>query len=184
MSILGSEEKAIAEAVVKALREKIKEEAMKLIIEEAALKIGKYLRLMGKGFEIYKQTGVIVTEKLDGDEVKIYVVFKPPEWIEIRAKLVGSDEMPREAIKECNVLETLMMLSNDFAELSFCMDSDLNIYAKQNILVGALTFDVFKEEYDAVYISALIFRREVLPKLKKCVRDYDEIKRTYSEMIT
>jgi len=181
---LGSEDKNIAEAIVETLREKIKEEAMRIIVKEAAFKIGKYLRLMGKDFEVYKGTGVVVNEKLDGDEVKVYVVFRPPEWVEIRAKLIGSDELPPGAIRECDVLETLMMLSNDFAELSFCMDKDMNIYAKQNILVGALTFDLFKEEYDAVYVSALIFRRELLPKLKKCVRDYEEIRRTYSDMIT
>jgi len=177
--------KALVEAVMETIREKIKQEAIRLIIREAAVKIAKYLSLMRKKYSVYKDMGVVVTEKLDETETTdIIVMFKPPEWIEIRALLIPAREISRELVKECDVLEMLMMLSNDFAELSFCMDKDGNIYAKQNILVGALTFDVFKEEYDAVYLSTLVFKKQILPKLRKCIRNYEEIKNAYSEMIT
>jgi len=166
---------------VGAIRAKIREEAMKLILKEAAVKIAKYLRLMGKEFRVIKDMGVAVEENLgEVGKTTIVVSFRPPEWVEIKTMLMSSKEVDREVLHECGVFEILMRLSHDFAELSFCMDHEGNIYAKQNILVGALSFDVFREEYDAVYLSALIFRREILPKIKKCVRDYQEFKDAYS----
>ncbi|MEX0567968.1 MAG: hypothetical protein Q6363_002270 [Candidatus Njordarchaeota archaeon] len=165
------------------IRSRVKEEAMRLILKEAALKIVKYLGLMNKQFKTYRAEGVVVTEELEGGgEATIMVAFRPPEWIEIRTLLISTKEMSMELMRECNVLETLFRLSADFAELSFCMDESGNIYAKQNILVGALSFDVFKEEYNAVYLSALIFRKEILPRLKKCVRNYHEIRDAYSSI--
>jgi len=172
------------ESVMEAVREKVKQEAIRLIVREAALKIAKYLGMMKKEYSVHKEMGVVVREKIDEtDKVDIFVIFRPPEWIEIRSLLASSSEISREILKECNVLEMLMMLSNDFAELSFCIDREGNIFAKQNILVGALTFDVFKEEYDAVYVSAVIFRKDVLPKIRKCIKDYEEIKDAYSGII-
>jgi len=188
VSLLEKEERQIGErfvdSVMEAIREKVKQEAIRLIVREAAVKIAKYLGMMNKDYAIHKEAGIVVKEKIDKtDTVDIYVIFRPPEWIEIRSLLVKSDEISGEVMRECNVLETLMMLSNDFAELSFCMDKEGNIYAKQNILVGALSFDLFKEEYDAVYISALIFRKEILPKIKKCIKDYEEIRGAYAGII-
>lgn len=178
------EEKRDITKLLENIRNKVKEEAMKLILKESALKIVKYLGLMNKQFKTYKAEGVVVTEELEGGgEATIIVSFRPPEWIEIRSLLISAEDMSLELMKECNVFEMLFRLSADFAELSFCMDEKGNIYAKQNILVGALSFDVFKEEYNAVYLSALIFRRELLPRLKKCIRNYHEIKEAYSSII-
>lgn len=178
------EEKDVINELLKIIRKKVREEAMRFILKESALKIVKYLRLMNKKFKIYKTEGVIVEEELgDADKAKIFVSFRPPEWIEIKSLLISAEDMSLELMKECNVFEMLFRLSADFAELSFCMDEKGNIYAKQNILVGALSFDVFKEEYNAVYLSALIFKKEILPRLKKCIKDYREIKDAYLGII-
>lgn len=180
----NEQQQKFVQQVVRSLQAKLKEEALKYVIQEAAMKISKYIQLMKKKFSVIPSGGLIIQEVVDNTEIEILVLFRLPEWVEMRAVLATPKEISPDAAKDCMVYENLLRLSNDFPELSFCVDENYVIYAKQNILVGALTFDAFKEEYEAILASAIIFKNKLLPALKKCIRDYEEIKDTFESEIT
>lgn len=172
--VQSSEE--FADSIVQAVQEKLREEAMAYIIKEAAIKISRYVQLMKRPYKLISGVGLLVLDKIDSENVEIMIVFRPPEWIEMRAMAASANEISVDAARECRVYENLLRLSHDFPELTFALDPQNNIIAKQSILVGALSYDVFREEYDGILASILLFRRKLLPALKKCIKDYEEIK--------
>ncbi|MCR8487014.1 MAG: hypothetical protein NDP22_01205 [Crenarchaeota archaeon] len=172
------------ESLITTLQEKIREEAQKFILEDATMKILKYIKLLKKDFRVLPGLGLVIEEKAQDLTVPIYIIFRPPEWIEMKTLLASGKELPSNLANQCGVYEILLKLANDFAELSFSIDKEENLYARQNILVGALSFDAFKEEYDALVLSAVIFRKELLKKFKACVRKYEEFKKTFESELT
>jgi len=179
----SDESSTFIQTVLSALREKLREEAKEFVIREAAMKILKYVKLLKKDFKIISGGGLYIEDKVKDMTIPVYITFRYPEWIEIKTLLASGTELPPDLANECRVYEFLLRLANDFAELSFTVDSESNLYARQNILVGALSFDVFKEEYDAVVLSAVIFKKEILPRLKKCAKEYEEIRDAYETQI-
>ncbi len=179
-----SKDSAFVQTVLSALRAKLREEAQEFILREAAMKILKYTKLLKKDFKVVSGAGLYVEEKVKDLTIPVYVIFRFPEWIEIKTLLATAEELPPEIANQCKVYEILLRLANDFAELSFTIDKDGNLYARQNILVGALSFDVFKEEYEAVVLSAVIFKKELLSRFKQCKKEYEEFKEAYEAQIT
>lgn len=174
----------MARDLIAALREKIREEAQRFVMEDAAMKILKYIRMLKRDFKILPGMGLIVEERTQDFAIPIYVIFRPPEWIEMKALLASGKELPPSIASQCGVYEILLRLANDFAELSFSLDKEGNLYTRQNILVGALSFDVFKEEYDAVVLAAVIFKKELIKKFKACTRKYEEFKQAFEAGLT
>ena len=51
----------------------------------------------------------------------------------------------------------------EYAEVSFALDKEENLLSEEDILLEALTLDVFVEEYNAVLVSARIYDEELKP---------------------
>ncbi|MEM2222772.1 MAG: hypothetical protein QW143_05105 [Candidatus Korarchaeota archaeon] len=116
-------------------------------------KLVEYLSLMNKNFEVLPE-GINVYEKINGKEVRILILLSN-KWIRIYARLGNLVEFPDE-IKE-ELLERLLRINWDYAEVNFSIDSEGNICSVQDEYIHAFYYDVFEQEYNAVLASVKLF---------------------------
>ncbi|MEM2655877.1 MAG: hypothetical protein QXH98_01045, partial [Candidatus Korarchaeota archaeon] len=69
------------ESLMTTLQEKIREEAQRFILEDATMKILKYIKLLKKDFRVLPGLGLVIEEKAQDLTIPIYIIFRPPEWI-------------------------------------------------------------------------------------------------------
>ena len=130
----------------------------------AIRKVGRYLRLLNKAFEFDEQKNIFrVKEKIDDKEIMIIISFSR-NWVTISHYCGSIKDLPKE--KQCEIYRKLLRLNNDYAEVSFSIDEEGNIFSSEEILVDALTLDVFMEEYNAIPISAELFEKEIKPLME------------------
>jgi len=123
------------------------------------VKVLKYLTLLRKKFEKTKG-GVVVIEEVNGEEYRVVIKYLKP-WIRIYLPLGNLKEFPEDKRKD--VMEKLLQLTFEYAEVSFGIDEEGNIFAVEDIYQEALTMDVFEEEYGAVPFAVELFKKEVMP---------------------
>ncbi len=135
---------------------------MEVIILPVQDRIKKYLDLLGikYNYDTEKNEFGIVYE-IEGH--RVYVTISSNEkWIEIMAPLLSKDLVPKD--KESEFYKELLYANHKFAEVCFDVDSEGNIGTSQELLVSALTFDYFEEEFRAVPFAALHFWKNIAPK--------------------
>ncbi len=128
-------------------------------------KVGRYLALLGKKLDIDKEKGIIkVHEKVDNEETVVEIRFTR-NWVITYVKLGSIKELPNDT--KIKVLEKLLLLNRNYAEVCFGIDEEYNVYCEEDTLVDALTLDVFLEEYNAVLIAFELWEKEIMPIIKK-----------------
>jgi len=68
--------------------------------------------------------------------------------------------------KKLKILEKLLLLNRNYAEVCFGIDDQYNVYCEEDTLLEALTLDVFLEEYNAVLIAFELWEKEIMPIIK------------------
>lgn len=127
-------------------------------------KVSKYLTLLEKEVEINKDERVIkVLEKINGKKVIVEIRFSK-NWVITYVTLGSIKDLPSD--KKLKVLEKLLLLNRNYAEVCFGIDEQYNVYCEEDTLLDALTLDVFLEEYNAVLIAFKLWEKEVMPIIK------------------
>jgi len=126
-------------------------------------RVGRYLKLLGKKFEFDPTASKYrVIEKFDAEEFVVEISFTR-NWAIILLSFGSIKDKPVDI--RCKVFERLLKLNRQYAEVCFCIDDDYNVYCEEDILLDALTFDVFMEEYNAILISKELYDKEIQPLL-------------------
>jgi len=127
-------------------------------------KVSRYLALLGKKMEIDREKRVIrVHEKLNEEEVIVEIQFSK-NWVVTYVTLGSIKELPDN--KKLKILEKLLLLNRNYAEVCFGIDDQYNVYCEEDTLLEALTLDVFLEEYNAVLIAFELWEKEIMPIIK------------------
>lgn len=141
---------------------------MSILTERLYPRIKFYLSLLKKKiiYEDREKFIINIEEKIDNKPLIVTVVYLPPVWIHIRAKLIDGSEMRRLGGSKYIIYRELLKLSFKSAEFKFAMDDQFNVYITQDIHIAALTFDVFEEEYNAIPAAYKVFHKEIYPEMK------------------
>ncbi len=125
-------------------------------------RIMKYLDLLGIKYN-YDERNNQFTIVYDVEGHRVFVSININEkWIEIMAPMLSKDLIPQD--NEVEFYKDLLFANHKFAEVCFDVDADGNIGTSQELLVSALTFDYFEEEFRAVPYAALHFWKNIAPK--------------------
>ncbi|MHA1608756.1 MAG: hypothetical protein ACTSX9_08545 [Candidatus Njordarchaeales archaeon] len=120
-------------------------------------RIIKYLKLLGKNFEVDKKNNqIIVHEKMNGKEYRV-LLGVTKGWVWMALKCASLEEIPEEYRGE--IMFSLLRINNDYAEVSFGINKDGNILLREEILESALTLDIFIEEYEALLVGIDVFNK-------------------------
>jgi len=124
-------------------------------------RVARYLNLLGKKFKWNKENQMfLVEEKIDDKKVEITVGFTK-NWLYIRLNFGSIKNLP-DNIKY-KLFKRCLEINMEYAEVSFALDKEENLLSEEDILLEALTLDVFVEEYNAVLVSARIYDEELKP---------------------
>jgi len=141
---------------------------MSISTERLYQRIKFYLNLLKKKiiYEDKEKFIITVEERVDDEPLVVTVVYLPPVWIHLRAKLIDGSEMEKLGGSKYIIYRELLKLSFRSAEFKFAIDDQSNIYITQDIHIAALTFDVFEEEYNAIPAAYKTFHKEIYPEMK------------------
>ncbi|MHA1590449.1 MAG: hypothetical protein ACTSVA_07580 [Candidatus Njordarchaeales archaeon] len=129
-------------------------------------KLIKYLKLLGKKFEVDNENKVVIVhEEIEGKKCDVRLGVTKG-WVWMALKCMALSEIPENIRGE--LIFNLLRINNDYAEVSFGIDAEGNIVLREEILEGALTLDVFLEEYGALLVGIEVFN-ELLKRLEKKV---------------
>jgi len=121
----------------------------------------KYLELMGEEY-IYDSDKdiIIITRKIMGEDVKIYVTFSDT-WV--NTIYIGPSIANLDDKIKAEVMEKLLQINGQTREIKFGLDSEENIVisAESNIL--GLTFDNYYMEFGAIPYAIKMLFKEVMP---------------------
>lgn len=136
-----------------------------------------YLKLMKKKIISIdkKNLRVFVEEKAEGKNIPIEIFVAPPGWAVIRTMLMRGDEVKKLVGSTYILYRELLRLSFRFPEFNFAMDDDYNIYIVHYIFLGALSYDVFEEEYNALPVAFEKFRRDLYPEIRRIIEEEQKI---------
>ncbi len=141
---------------------------MSLPTDRLYQRIKFYLSLLKKKiiYEDEKKFIITVEERVNNEPLVVTVLYLPPVWIHIRAKLIDGSEMEKLGGSRYIIYRELLKLSFRSAEFKFAMDDQFNIYITEDIHIAALTFDVFEEEYNAIPAAYKTFHETIYPDMK------------------
>ncbi|MHA1608755.1 MAG: hypothetical protein ACTSX9_08550 [Candidatus Njordarchaeales archaeon] len=140
-------------------------------------KVRFYLELMGKKIVDIDERNLVmlIEEVVNGDKIPIEIQIAKPGWVVIRSILMSGDEVQKLVGSTHILYRELLRLSFRFPEFNFAMDDSYNIYIVHYIFLGALSFDVFEEEYHAIPAAYQRFKNAVYPEIKRIMEEEQKI---------
>ena len=131
-------------------------------MSEIAERIKKYLSLLNVKYEYDESKNEFnIIYSIEGHKIIVNISFNE-KWIEIISPMVSNDLVPKDNLAK--FYAELLNANHEFAEVCYDIDNYGNVGTSQELLVSALTFDYFEEEFRAVPYAALHFWKNIAPK--------------------
>jgi len=116
--------------------------------------------------ENYRITVSDSPPNMPGEKVSVEIIVGS-SWVRIYAVALedlGLEELNMDAI---GVLAGILRLQDEYMEFSFALGKEGELVIKQDIHIGALTLDVFEEEYEAILAAYERFSTKIAPLIRE-----------------
>ncbi len=139
----------------------------KLAFEKVLL----YLKFMRKKVtKIDKaKLNIIVSERvpyMPDEWIKIGIIFIG-SWVRIFTILYEDFDVSMFGEDAVEILRGMLRLQDDHMEFTFSLSKNNTLVVKEDIHAKALTYDVFREEYDAILEAYKKFQKNIVPLIKR-----------------
>lgn len=128
-------------------------------------KIEAFLRILGIRYLLDpEEMRIIVPMVVEGHEHTVVIALRGA-WIITKAKILNASKFPEQVKLE--LFKTLLMANARIPECTYGIEEDESVTVTESILITALDFEGFAEEFLSMAGAIAHFWREIWPQIKQ-----------------